>query len=163
MPEEFLCVRCARHMKTCCQTAEVYVTPDDVDRIKAHTGQQGFTEFRVPENSVYLDQEDDPAWLKYVFRKDGSRRILKRRDNGDCPFLGSAGCILPLEIRPLVCRIYPYDYTEQGLREELARGCPLELLRPGQDLIAALEMNRADAERWHQQLYQEIRHEEERA
>ena len=53
--------------------------------------------------------------------------MLKRQPDGDCTFLGEQGCVLPLETRPLICRLYPYDYSEQGIRDELAAGCPLEL------------------------------------
>jgi len=72
------------------------------------------------------------------------------------PLYVGAGCVLPLEIRPLICRIYPFDYDHNGLLPELAKGCPVELLRQGQDLIAALEMDSADAKRWHRQLYAEL-------
>lgn len=154
--EEFLCVRCARHMKTCCQTSEVYVSPGDEARIRAHSGQNDFTEFRTPDDPVYLLNDDDPLWRDRVFRPDGTRRILRRRENGDCVFLGAAGCVLPLETRPLVCRIYPYDYNEAGIKPALARGCPLELLPPGQDLTVALDMNYAQAEGWRKQLYEEL-------
>jgi Fe-S-cluster containining protein len=144
-------------MKTCCQTAEVYTTPGDVTRISQHTGQRDFTEFRAAGNPDYADQDDDPAWAELVFRDDHSRRVLKKQASGDCTFLGDHGCRLPLEIRPLICRLYPFDYTEAGISDELAPGCPLELLRPGQGLIEALEMNIDDARRWHRQLYEEIR------
>jgi Fe-S-cluster containining protein len=154
---EFLCVRCARRRKTCCQISEVYATPGDVRRIAAHTGRDDFTEFRAPDNPEYLDQDDDPAWTEHVFRNGNSRRVLKRRPDGDCTFLGEQGCTLPYETRPLVCRLYPYEYTEAGIQDELADGCPLELLRPGQGLIEALDMNLEAARRWHRQLYTEIR------
>jgi len=153
---EFLCVRCARHRSTCCQTTEVYVTPIDEQRMAAYTGRRGFTEFRAPGNPDYADQNDDPAWQR-VFREDGTRRVLRREANGDCTFLADDGCTLPLEIRPLVCRLYPFDYAEAGVRDGVAPGCPLELLRPDQGLLEALEMNRDDARRWHRQLYEEIR------
>jgi Fe-S-cluster containining protein len=146
-------------MKTCCQTREIYVTPGDVERIAEYTGRRDTYVYRVPDNPSYLDQDDDPAWRDHVFRVDGTRRVLKRRASGDCHFLGSAGCVLPTEVRPLVCRIYPYDYTEDGIQEELATGCPLELLPAGQGLIEALDMWRTDAVRWHRQLYEEIREE----
>ena len=148
-------------MKTCCQTAEVYVTRGDVRRIEEFTGQADFHEFRPPENPVYLpdDQNDDPVWNENVFQADGTRRVLKRQAGGDCTFLGPAGCQLPLEMRPLICRIYPFDYDADGLLDDLAKGCPLELLRPKQDLVEALEMRRSDAERWHEQLYAELRQE----
>lgn len=154
---ETFCAQCARHQKTCCQTREVYITPGDVKRIEGHTGFTGFWEFRKPEDPGYLDQSDDPAWGEYVFRPDGSRRILRRQEDGACVFLGPAGCLLPLEIRPLVCRLYPYQYNEFGLLPELAAGCPTQLLRPGEDLLAVLQVAVEDARRWHAQLYREIR------
>jgi Fe-S-cluster containining protein len=154
---ESLCARCARLGKTCCQTCEIYVTPGDVARIEAFTGQTGFYEFRVPDNPVYLDQDDDPEWVACVFRPDSSRRVLKRKADGDCVFLGPKGCQLPLEVRPLVCRLYPINYTARGLEPELAKGCPVQLLPPGVGLLEALNMNRAQAEVWHRQLYAEIR------
>ncbi len=154
--EEFLCIRCARHTQTCCQRSEIYATPGDVQRIGHHTGHADFFEFRAPNNPEYLDQDDDPMWREQVFRPDNTRRVLKREPNGDCTFLGTHGCSLPLEVRPLVCRLYPYDYTAAGLTAELSEGCPLELLRPGLGLIDALEMKPADAQRWHRQLYVEI-------
>ncbi len=158
-PDEFLCVRCARHTRTCCQRSEIYTTPGDEQRIRDFTGRDDFTRFCQPDNSEYADQDDDPVWRDRVFRADGSRRVLERQPNGDCTFLGSQGCTLPLEIRPLICRLYPYDYTAEGVKEELSEGCPLDLLRPGQGLIEALEMNIEDARRWHRQLYQEVQHE----
>ncbi len=143
-------------MKTCCQTCEIFTTPGDLRRIEQHTGRSDFWEYRQPANPAYADQDDDPIWRDNVFEADGSRRVLRKQASGDCAFLGSAGCVLPLEIRPLVCRIYPFDYTADGLVDELSEGCPLELLRPGQGLIEALDMNRVDAERWRSQLYAEI-------
>lgn len=154
--EEFLCVRCARQRKTCCQVSEVYATPGDVQRISEYTGREDFTEFRAPVNESYGDQDDDPLWRDRVFREDHTRRVLKREPSGDCTFLTEQGCMLPYETRPLVCRLYPYEYTEIGIADDLADGCPLELLKPGQGLIEALDMNIENARRWHRMLYDEI-------
>jgi Fe-S-cluster containining protein len=156
LQEEFLCVRCARHRKTCCQLSEVYVTLGDVKRIADHAGCDDFHDHLAPTNPVYEPDGDDPTWRDYVFRPDGTRRVLRRQANGNCTFLAANGCTLPLDVRPLLCRIYPYDFNDRGLLDALAPGCPLELLRPGQGLIEALAMNRADAEAWHEQLYEEI-------
>ena len=153
---EFLCARCARHMKTCCQTSEVYATLGDVERIAAHTGQRDFVEFRVPEDPIYLEQSDDPTWEHYVFRDDGTRRVVRRLENGDCVFLGEQGCVLPLEVRPLICRIYPYDFNAEGIKAVLARGCPTELIRSGETLLTELDIQITDAERWRKQLYDEL-------
>jgi len=157
--EEFLCVRCARHTRTCCQTSEIYTTPGDEQRIREFTGRGDFTEFRSADNGEYAEQDDDPVWRDCVFRSDGTRRVLKRQANGDCTFLGPQGCVLPLEIRPLICRLYPFDYTAEGIKVELSQGCPLELLPSGQGLIGALRMNIEDARRWHRQLYEEVQSE----
>ena len=154
---DFLCVRCSRRMKTCCQSCEIFTTEGDVGRITDYSGRREFTEYRAPSDPVYLEQDDDPLWLRAAFQPDGTRRVLKKQPNGDCTFLGNAGCVLPLEIRPLVCRIYPFDYTERGLRDELATGCPTHLLPEGVGLVEALDMQRADGERWHGQLYDELR------
>jgi Fe-S-cluster containining protein len=143
-------------MKTCCQTSEIYTTPGDVKRIANFTGRSDFTEFRAPTNPAYLDQDVDSTWSKHVFRDDDTRRVLKRQPSGDCTFLGEHGCTLPLETRPLVCRLYPFDYTAEGIRDELSPGCPLELLQPNQGLVEALDMNLDDARRWHKKLYEEI-------
>lgn len=107
----------------------------------------------------HLDQEDDPTWGKLVFRPDGSRRVLRRKENGDCLFLGTAGCTLNVETRPMVCRMYPFEYTERGLEEGLSEGCPTHLMHPKETLLKVLDMRHEDGERWRRQLYQEL-HEE---
>ena len=154
--EESLCGRCARTRKTCCYF-EIYVTPGDVERIAAFSGRTDFHEFRVPADADYLDQDDDPAWRDHVAGEDGRRRVLKCRADDACTFLGPHGCALPLEARPLVCRLHPFEYTEAGISAELSDSCPTHLLKHGQTLLIALDMNLEDARRWHRQLYEEIR------
>jgi Fe-S-cluster containining protein len=143
-------------MQTCCQTSQVYVTLGDVARIAAHTGRDDFHEFRLPDDPIYLEQSDDPTWERYAFQPDGTRRVLRRIGDADCVFLGERGCTLPLEVRPLICRIYPYDFNAEGIKERLARGCPTELIRPGETLLTELDMRYDDAERWRRQLYAEL-------
>jgi Fe-S-cluster containining protein len=148
-------------MRTCCQTSQVYVTLGDVRRIADHTGQEDFSEFRVPDDPIYVTSHaDDPVWRQFVFRRDGTRRILRREADGSCVFLGPHGCTLPGDVRPLLCRLYPYDFNEREIYHTLARGCPLELLRPQESLTEALDMNLEMAEIWHRQLYEEIREED---
>jgi len=154
---EPFCARCARHTTTCCQQTDIYVTPGDVERIAAHTGGRGFYEFRAPEDPVYLRQDDDPIWPQLVFKQpDGTRRVLRQEPNGDCTFLGSLGCRLPADARPLICRLYPFDFNEQGILPVLAKGCPVELLVPGHTVLQTLEMNENEAELCRRQLYAEL-------
>jgi len=156
---EPLCVRCARHTRTCCQGTDIYVTSGDVRRIGDYTGRRDFCEFRRPANPEYADQNDDPLWQANVFRPDGSRRVLHRAVGGDCVFLGANGCVLPMEARPLICRLYPYQYNEQQIFDEPAEGCPQALLLPGENLFDAVGMNLDAARQWHQLLYWELRQE----
>ncbi len=155
------CARCAQEQKTCCQKAEVFVTLGDVDRIALHLGQSDFIERRTPEDPAYLDaDDDDPLWHRATVDANGQRRVLQRQANGDCTFLGEAGCKLPEDVRPLVCRLYPYDFTESGLAQEAAEYCPTSFLSaPGSSMAGLLGMRRDRAEAWRAQLYSELRSE----
>lgn len=141
---------------------EVYVTQGDVARISAWLGNgvDVFYQFRVSSNPEYFQQDDDPEWKYWVFRVDGSRRVLRQTEKGDCCFLSSAGCLLPLAVRTLVCRLFPFQYSAWGLDARLATDCPVELLLAGENLLDALGMNRQQAEQWRAQLYAEIQQEE---
>jgi Fe-S-cluster containining protein len=155
--DDFLCARCARRQKTCCQRTDIVVTDGDMARIAAHLGHQDFVEFRAAGGPEYLDQDDDPLWRDATFYADGQRRLVKQRPDGDCTFLGPMGCTLPADVRPLICRLFPFDYDERGLFAAPASGCPVHLLADGESLFDALRMNRSDAEQWHRQLYAELR------
>ena len=152
-----LCARCARHQRTCCQDTDVFVTPGDIDRIESYTDRNGFHEYRAPVNPAYLDQADDPSWVQYAIRPDGTRRVLLHRSGGDCVFLGMQGCELPLDVRPLVCRLHPYDYDESGIDADPALGCPVHLLAAGRHLLDEMEMDLEEARQWHRQLYEEMK------
>jgi Fe-S-cluster containining protein len=159
-PEVWGCAKCSQLGKTCCQEREIFVTPGDRQRIALHTGLKDFWEYRAPADPSYLDQDDDPVWLHSVFRADNTRPILKRKPNGDCGFLGPAGCVMPVEVRPLVCRLYPYEYTFQGITG-VAGDCPKEVIPPGSTILTVLDMRAADAVRWHRMLYAELRADKE--
>jgi Fe-S-cluster containining protein len=151
-----LCARCAAQGKTCCQGREIYLTPGDVRRIAAFTGENQFLEWHQTADPSYLDQDDDPIWRQHVFRSDGSRRILRRAPNGDCLFLGPQGCRLPLAVRPLLCRLHPLTYTADNIDAEADPACPRHLLVSGETVLSATGTPMAQARRWHQQLYEEI-------
>ena len=150
------CALCATLGRTCCQSREILVTEGDKSRIAKFTGEQAFWEDACPNDPDYLDQDDDPNWIAWAFRPDGSRPILKRESNGDCRFLNGVGCVLPLEVRPLVCRLFPYAYTERGLNG-IVNECPREVVPTGQTILQVLDMRQADAIRWYRMLYTELR------
>jgi len=154
---DFLCARCARRQKTCCQQTDIVLTEGDVARVSAHVGRSDFIDYRPAGGPEYLDQDDDPTWRDATFRPDGTRRVVKWQSNGDCTFLGEKGCSLPYETRPLICRLYPFDYDESGVFPQPATGCPAHLLPAGTGVFEALDMSRQNAERWHATLYTELR------
>ncbi|HEY1064825.1 MAG TPA: hypothetical protein VGE52_01890 [Pirellulales bacterium] len=155
---EVICVKCSQTRKTCCQVAEIYVSPGDRKRIADYTGRDDFWSFQYPGNPKYLEGADeDPLWFACVPREDGTRAALHRRPDGDCTFLGPQGCVLPMETRPIVCRMYPYDYDINGIRPLLdVCYCPTHFLPPGRDMATELGMKIEDAVRWFEQLYEEI-------
>ena len=155
-----LCLRCAQHGRTCCQRTEIYVTPQDVQRIRDAAGGEDFFEYCEPGDPGYTDQSDDPPWQIWVVGDHRRRRVLKHDNRGNCVFLTDAGCRLPLEVRPLICRLHPHLYNYQGLYPEISSDCPRELLQPQERLDQLiLGFDRENAIRWHHMLYDEIQQE----
>ena len=71
-------------------------------------------------------------------------------------FLGEKGCRLKEDERPMVCRLYPFEYNEKTIKGVTPHHCP----EPQRDnhalMLALLGMNRDRAEEWRHTLYQEI-------
>jgi len=155
------CATCASIQKTCCQRAEIVLTAGDIQRIETYTarGRAAFVERRAPADPAYLEPDpDDPNWVRYTVAADGTRRVLRRRAGGDCTFLGEQGCVLPTEVRPLVCRLYPFMYNEERLDGVDQSYCPVSRLAPpGVTMLTVLGMDPADGERWRRDLYAELR------
>ncbi|QDV08339.1 Flagellin N-methylase [Planctomycetes bacterium Poly30] len=155
------CARCAKMQRTCCQSTEIFVTLGDVRRIGEHAPGVTFHESRRPLDPEYLGRDDDdPIWAEATVRPGGLRRVLKKTETGDCVFLGEAGCRLPEDVRPIVCRIYPFSFNEDGIDGEDPEYCPTSVLAPvGTNMSTVLGMSRARAESWRKQLYAELREE----
>lgn len=151
------CLSCASQGHTCCQGHDIYVTRGDCSRIEHFTGTSRFFEYRGCSIADYADQDDDPIWRQYVFCKDGSRRVLEQSADCNCLFLGAAGCALPLNTRPLVCRLYPHLYSAAGIAGRWDDECPATrsqaapLIEQG---IAGVQFQQAA--QWHRMLYTEI-------
>lgn len=149
-----LCARCAGEGRTCCQGTAIFLTGGDVERIGAVCSDD-FWEMRKIDSSEYEGfLQYDAVWGR-IFAK-GEVRIIRHRDGGDCMFLGVDGCVLELGERPLVCRLYPYDYNETTLKGVHGHLCPLPEGGNGALLLALLGMNREEGEGWRGLLYEEI-------
>lgn len=153
------CATCALIQRTCCQRAEVAVTRRDVERIADHLGHDGFWHRARPADpEVLIPDPDDPAWFRGTVAPDGTRRILRKEPDGSCSLLGATGCSLPEGVRPLICRLYPFAYTERGLEREVAdHHCPTAALAPpGRTMLDVLGMDASAAESWRRRLYEEL-------
>lgn len=158
------CLSCAATRRTCCQVSDINITDADLERIRVHTGRDDFHEIRFLVDHYYEPDEwqdaEDPIWHKLVFRADKKGQALRRRPGGDCWFLGVDGCVLPNDVRPLICRIHPYYYSDKGLLRLDPRYCPPGTFDgfPGmEEAAAAFGVSREQAESWRRQLYEELR------
>ncbi len=159
-----LCARCAASGETCCRGRRVFVTRGDVARIAEAAG---FGDFVV---SAGADAEErrllerlDPVFAR-VFDAEGKRPVLRHADGTrDCVFLREDGCALALETRPLLCRLYPYDYDAATIKGVHAHLCPDPERAFPPLLLALLGMNRDAAEGWRKQLYAEMAEEPSRS
>lgn len=148
------CGHCALKGRTCCQGRAVFLTTGDMARIGA------FAPDAVPfwERRRVVREASDELWSR-IFDAEGAVRVLRLTAAGDCAFLGEKGCRLPMDVRPLVCRLYPYEYSESSLTGIHAHLCPWPERENAPLLLALLEMNRDLAEGWRKSLYEEIRDE----
>ncbi len=154
--EESLCSRCAGLGGTCCQNTAIFLTAGDVSRIRGAGVREEFRDYAAPaDGEDGPDASYDPLWSR-IFGADGRRRILRHREDGDCWFLTDRGCSLSMDARPLVCRLYPFDYTGTTIKGVHGHICPSPERENAPLLLAALEMNRESAEQWRRQLYHEI-------
>jgi uncharacterized protein len=115
------CARCAKAIgKTCCEPAAyeqlAMVTGADIARITEHTGLPAWR-FTEEEGVSAADAAAfETRWPLYrgYFRRRPVKTILRAR-NGACVFLDRMrGCTLPLDVRPIACRLYPFDKWADG-------------------------------------------------
>lgn len=155
MPNPHLvCARCAEDGGGCCRDVRVFLTLGDVERIAARRLHSEFWEYAAPApGRSGADGGLDEVWDR-TRGADGGRRVLRHAGTGACVFLAPDGCALEMEARPLVCRLYPFEYSRETITGVNGHLCPDGANAPL--LLALLGMNRDDAERWRRQLYREI-------
>ena len=68
--------------------------------------------------------------------------------------------MLPSSVRPLLCRLYPYQFTPEGITKT-SFFCPISHMEDPATILSAMGMSMETANRWHKQLYDEIYRERE--
>ncbi|MFH1637797.1 MAG: hypothetical protein ABIB71_05215 [Candidatus Woesearchaeota archaeon] len=117
MPHKF-CLVCAKEGKSCCshENGGTFVTIEEALRIANLIGKN------PDEVAVFAKDEDlkeEKDYLNYsnlYFREDRkvvplahkSCLLVLKRHGKDCIFLSKEGCILPRELKPSYCRLFPF-------------------------------------------------------
>lgn len=148
------CVKCAGVTGSCCRNRQIVLTKFDVERIKKTTGKSDFYRYEIPEPD-YADQDDDPVWNVITANEDGTRRVMNKKADGGCYFLTGRGCLMQLESRPLICRLYPYEYNETSL-SRIDFDCPISVLPDPNVVLREMDMPAEKAEQWRRLLYHEL-------
>ena len=122
MQKKSVCQICHENLTGCCLMKpdwEPYMfglTLMEVKRIIMHCNLlpgESFIVDRVHNDFVFMCR-DINSQFKQLFINNF--RIRLRTKDGKCVFLGDEGCVLPVDIRPFYCRIYPFWFTD---KEEL--------------------------------------------
>lgn len=159
------CAQCAKIQKTCCQEDVTFValTGGDIERISTYTGREDFYELQAVAEElidIYANparfSEDDRIYVTCLFDSKGRRNILKKNKNNECCFITDTGCLLPHDIRPLICRIYPYEWNDRREVWIEAGYCPKELFKDNEDLIRKVGLSEEEVKRLVNQFYDEI-------
>jgi len=149
-----ICFECSLIGKSCCKGTQICLTTGDVRRISQYLAVDSFSTIENPD-LAYMDPGDDPGWLTLTLRSDGKRRVLKRTGNQSCMMLGENGCLLPMIVRPLVCRLHPYLFTEAGIAG-IDPDCLISREPDWPGVLKQLGMAPGEANNWHKLLYFEL-------
>jgi len=148
------CYQCSQNGTSCCEGTQILLTAGDVRRIARFLGHFRFFTFELPDDA-YRDPGDDPDWATLTIRPDGQRCVLKRASGKICTMLSEKGCLLPITVRPLICRLHPYTYTEADV-SGVDPSCPMSHVKNWSELLEQLGMARVAARKWHRMLYCEL-------
>lgn len=121
--ESDVCARCATRSGTCCTLEpgnEEFCFPLSRSE-RASMESAGATAghfFRQANTQPFMDNlgrlfPGEANVLRSLFPEDGAHDRLAINSAGACLLLGSAGCLLPREARPLYCRLFPF-WISQG-------------------------------------------------
>ncbi len=148
------CAYCARAGTSCCSGYQIILTSGDISRISNIVGNQDFwvSELPVPED---IEPGYDPLWLPLILGGESRVRVLKRSAEKKCFFLTPEGCRLPFVSRPLICRLYPYTYTSDGILG-IDSACPISRDQGWQVILDQLDMPADRAREWLTLLYDEV-------
>lgn len=129
-----VCARCAGLGPTCCEISPGQeescfpVSAVERQRISDHLAlsRGGFVEEKNSRAFVVTLGRLFPRERRVVealFPATGTHLRLSTDSRGRCQFLGGAGCVLPNEVRPYYCRLFPFWTVSGRLTVFAPAGC----------------------------------------
>lgn len=141
---ECLCRECARSGPTCCKSdasqrhLSFPLSEEEWKRMLPYA-HAAHDKFGVPDirPEIRVDEPNSPEFvdamicifpgedkvLKRLFPEGGRHWRLKTGPDGGCVFLGETGCILPRDVRPWYCRLFPAWMNRGAVTIFLADEC----------------------------------------
>lgn len=148
------CLDCASKNRSCCVNVHIFITSGDIERISQASDTKDFYS-KEPLTPEYFDGGGDPEWNGLILDENGCRKVLSQKPNGECIFLSDRGCRLKPDVRPLLCRIYPYDFLGSKI-SGICHSCPVSASDDWQAVLNQSQMHYGAALEWVKQLYEEI-------
>jgi len=135
----------------------------DVQRLKRHTRRKAETFAEVAWLNEQEAADYTASWPLYdgYFRMGPARWTL-RQDQGACVFhRKGSGCQLPADVRPVACRLYPFEprlHGGVGLQRSATQGACLAVEEAGQvaRVLKAFQFQEEDVLALCQQLRTEV-------
>lgn len=118
-----VCAQCAKIYPTCCTLSQekgilFVLSPAEIKQIANYVQKKNF--FKTELNSAQLVQSliaifpDQKKDIIRIYPPNNYHFTLALKQD-KCYFLGEKGCLLPRQIRPFFCRIYPFWVRERRI------------------------------------------------
>ncbi|MBN2158566.1 MAG: YkgJ family cysteine cluster protein [Spirochaetes bacterium] len=114
------CIECAKKGDDCCRSDfSKFLTLKDAERIAEFLGEDMgsfavYRDVRDKDKELEAYQTMDPGYYYSLMRADGRLLQIKNKSNGACLFHDECGWCRIYPARPLICRTYPFWYTQAG-------------------------------------------------
>ncbi|EFI33815.1 conserved hypothetical protein [Desulfonatronospira thiodismutans ASO3-1] len=123
--QEYVCLRCSRVFPTCCRLSPGLeelcfpLSTQEKEGIQNHLQHSDFF-VEQPNTADFIASvsrllPDHQHKTRSIFALDTCHLRLKTLSDGKCILLQDDGCLLPRELRPFYCRLFPFWFLRGKL------------------------------------------------